>query len=132
MTPFSKWESYLYLEVTFHRTGMHLHAWIGIYIKCVRFTYSIYLHLYQRSTIDTPWPNLALDLFLYSLWATNSFYTFKQLKNIERRIKFRDMGKFYEIQMSVFIDRILFDYSQAQSFTYHLQPLIQLCNSRVE
>lgn len=76
-------------------------------------------------------PDLASCLELCCLapvpWAKNGFYIFKRLKKIKTRIIFGDTGKLCDIQIAVFINKILLEHmssSHARLFSYHFWPLL--------
>lgn len=66
-------------------------------------------------------PNATCHLFLYSPRAKNRSYNFKWLeKKWFLRIIFCGMSKFDEIPISVFVNRVLLEHSQAHLFRHRL------------
>ena len=61
-------------------------------------------------------PSQACSLFLYGLETKNTFYIFQWLKTIKSRMIFHDTWEFYEIQISVSINKA----------SWHTAPSIRL------
>lgn len=65
-----------------------------------------------------PRPGGPLPRFLDGLWVNNGFYICKRLKwKIKTRIIFCDMWKWYQIQMSASVSKVLWEFSHAHLFT---------------
>lgn len=78
--------------------------------------------LWQRSGNNDPWFKPAHQQFLYGSWAWNAFYTLKRCVCVcvggAERITFCEKWKWYEVNISVTLNKVSLEHSYACSFIH--------------
>lgn len=77
--------------------------------------------LWQRSGNNDPWFKPAHEQFLYGSWAKNAFYTLKRCVCVcwgAERITYCAKWKWYEVNISVTLNKVSLEHSHACSFIH--------------